>query len=102
MTQNPDLHSLHSTKAQYLNCPGFFENIVNKCDTPSKWLTSITIHNNKSYLLCYFAVGCFNKLSCVVYITPDHIVGKVWFQHQELGINLELRDGGQKAQYNSP
>ena len=51
-----------------------------------------------SYLLCYLAVGRYNKTSCVVYITPDHIVRKVGLQHQELGINLELRDEGQKEQ----
>ena len=54
-----------------------------------------------SYSLCYLAVGCCNKTSCVVYITPDHIVRKVGFQHQELGINLELRDEGQKEQFDS-
>lgn len=54
-----------------------------------------------SYSLCYLAVGCCNKTSCVVYITPDHIVRKVGFQHQELGIDLELRDEGQKEQFDS-
>lgn len=43
-----------------------------------------------SYLLCYLAVFRCNKPSCVVNVTPNHIVGKVWLQHQELGINLEL------------
>lgn len=40
--------------------------------------------------LCYLAVGCCNKPSCVVNVTPDHIVGKIRLQHQELGIDLEL------------
>lgn len=52
-----------------------------------------------SYLLYYFAVGSSNKPSCIVYITPDDVVGEVWLMHQELGINLELRDKAQTAHY---
>lgn len=42
------------------------------------------------YLLCQLAVGCCNKASGVVDVTPHHIVGEVWLQDQELRINLEL------------
>lgn len=31
-----------------------------------------------------------------MYITPNHVVGKVWFHHQELGIDLKLRQKLQK------
>ena len=34
-----------------------------------------------------------------MYVTPHHIVGEVWFQHQEFGINLELRDKEENEHY---
>lgn len=46
---------------------------------------------NLFYLLRYLAVGCSNKSPSVVDVTPDHIVSEVWFQHQKLRINLELK-----------
>lgn len=36
-----------------------------------------------------------------MYITPDHIVGEVWFHHQELGIDLKLRHKIQKHCFKS-
>lgn len=34
-----------------------------------------------------------------MYITPDHVVGKVWLHHQELGIDLKLRQKLHKDSY---
>lgn len=44
------------------------------------------------YSLCQLAVGCRDKASGVVNVTPHHIVGEVGLQDQELWIHLELKD----------
>lgn len=62
--------SSHSTKAQYPKIAQVL--LVQQTKAAKKNPKHIL-----SYLLCYLAVGCCNKPSCVVYITPHHIVGEV-------------------------
>lgn len=71
---NNKMNSIHISMEQH--CPG-----------------GLTLAGQPSHVrsgLRYLAVGCCDKASRVVDITPHHIVGEVRLQDKVLGVDLEL------------
>lgn len=56
-----------------------------------QWRAVFKVSPALVHLLCQLAVGCCDKASGVVNVTPHHIVGEVWLQDQELWVHLELK-----------